>query len=425
MNKSEQEEFFGPREKFSLRPMFINALIIFVTLIASLFIWNLFFKNQFKAQADAVIVNAPQNNAASDWKIYASDQFKFSFKYPDDWQLKELKTVVSLQNVTFVRENTNLFRLTVFENLAKLDSQQLNPISLKDYLDKYAAISTPLYKNISSDKIGNAAGFKVTMPKESGGGTAYLAQITNGQIVTFRFFENTVSETEILSIMASVKFSASLAQTKLKTYTFKDLKFEFKYPETWQDIWMSEIIQDTTKGNHGKAYSSLYKTGSTTPIYFESDKFFGFKIYSIDYNGSPFGAVGPRKVDLNWTKEQFVENMKLPFDVLGYKKLGNNGVLVLDYASYECNPIFNANVYIPTSNINYPNLMINFNLGNIAVSQTVKDYLAIQSAAGKDTCNTKKPFQLIADKIVAGTYSTKMETQVKMAQQIADSFKNL
>lgn len=432
MNKAEQEEFFGPKQKFSIQPRLALIIIAIIFVVAGFFIWNNFFKNKIKTQASATILNVPQEEIIANWKTYLNQQYKLSFKYPKEWTSKEQVNANALMSVVFVKtvtgeiDKSKFFRATIFSDINKLDSKNLKPASLKDYLDKYSLIGDPLYKNVTPQKIGNMNGYKVDMgPNQSGDGVAFFTEISNGQILTFRFFSGSLTDSEIQSLIASVKVTAVLAQIQTKTFSFKDLKFEFQYPKTWQDIWMSEIVQDSSKGNRGKAYSSLYKAGSTKAVYFDPDSFFGFKTYSVDYNGAPYAAVGPKKVDLTWTKEQFVENLKPSFDVLGYQKLGKNGVLVLDYATYECNPIFNANVYIPTENQTYPNLLINLNMGNVVFDQTVRDYVAIQAKAGKSTCDTKKPFQLIADKILAGTYSSKMKSQIEIAKQIADSFKNL
>ena len=432
MNKVEQEEFFGPKEKFSIQPRLALIVIGVLLVVIGFFIWNNFNKDKTKTQASTAILNVPQEEIVANWKTYLNQKYKLSFKYPKDWTNKEqvnadaLMSVVFVKNVTGQIDKSKFFRVSIFENINKLDSKNLKPVSLKDYLDKYSLLADPLYRNITVQKIGNMNGYKAEMgPNQSGDGVAYFTQVANGQILTFRFFDGSLTDSEIQSLIASVKITAVLAQVQTKTFSFKDLKFEFLYPKSWQDIWMSEIVLDTSKGNRGKVYSSLYRAGNTKAVYFDPDSFFGFKTYSVDYNGAPFGAVGPKKVDLSWTKEQFVENLKPSFDVLGYQKFGKNGVLVLDYVTYECNPIFNANVYIPTENEIYPNLLINLNMGNVIFDQTVRDYVAIQAKAGKSTCDTKKPFQLIADKILAGTYSTKMKTQIETAQQIADSFKNL
>jgi hypothetical protein len=432
MNKSEQEEFFGPKDRMSIGPRLIIGLVVVVLIIASFFFGNNYYKNKLKTQASATIVNIPQEQIVASWKTYLNQKYKLSFKYPKEWTSTEqvakntLLSVVFVKTVTGSVDKSNFFRATIFSGLDKLDSNGLKPASLKDYLDKYSLIKDPLYKNVAPVKIGNMNGYKVEMgPNQSGDGVAYFTQISNGQILTFRFFTNSLTESEIISLISTVKMTAVLTQIQTKTFSNKDLKFEFLYPKTWQDVLMSEITQDTASGGRGKAYSSLYKSGSTKSIYYDPDSFFGFKTYSIDYNSAPYAAVGPKKVDLSWTKEQFVQNLRPSFDVLGYQKLGKNGILVLDYATYECNPIFNANVYIPTTNVNYPNLLISLNMSNVVLDQTVRDYIAIQAKAGKSTCDTKKPFQLIADKILAGTYSTKMKTQLEIAQQIADSFKNL
>lgn len=432
MNKSEQEEFFGPKDKMSFRPRLIIGLVVGILIIGSFFIGNSYYKNKLKAQASTVIVNIPQEEIVVNWKTYLNQKYKLSFKYPKEWTSSEqvakntLLSVVFVKTVTGVVDKSNFFRTTIFSSIDKLDSNGLKPASLKDYLDKYSLIKDPLYKNITALKIGNMNGYKVEMgPNQSGNGVAYFTQISNGQILTFRFFANSLTDSEIAALISTVKMTAVLTQIQTKTFSYKVLKFEFQYPKSWQDVWINEITQDTAAGSHGKAYSTLYKPGSTKSIYYDPDSFFGFKTYSVDYNSAPYAVIGPKKVDLNWTKEQFVENLKPPFDVLGYQRLGKNGVLVLDYATYECNPIFNANVYIPTENINYPNLLINLNMSNVVLDQTVRDYVAIQAKAGKSTCDTKKPFQLIADKILAGTYSNKMKNQIEITKQIADSFKNL
>lgn len=421
---NEQEEFFGPDEKPLVNPRLAIILVGIFLLVCGFGFWKLSYKNVVKADASSVIVNVPTAENVSDWQNYTSSKFKFSFSYPTGWEKEEQINNASLLNLAFSEKSAPVFRVKIFENLSKMDSKNLNLLSVKDYLDKYSTDSSFVYKDISETKIDKLDAYKASLGAVgSSGDTVYLVRLPNNQIVTFRFFAG-VSETEIQGIIKSIKFD-STNMSLVKTYSNSDLKFSFDYPKVWKEIEINQLPNDDKVKNLGTAYSSLYNKDVAGPVYFDTDSFFSFKVYSNDYNGFPFAVVGVQKVDANWTKEQFVENMKLPNEILGYKKIGNNGVLVLDYASYSCNQSFTVNIFVPTTNPSYPDLIINLNLGNLALSQTVQDYVAIATKNKKDTCNPQEAYQLIADKIIANTYSDDMTIKLKTAEAIVNSFKNL
>ena len=95
------------------------------------------------------------------------------------------------------------------------------------------------------------------------------------------------------------------------------------------------------------------------------------------------------------------------------------------HSDYECYTSFTATIYVPTNNPDFPNLLINIDMLTVASDPTIKQYLDLQEKSNGDICNSTEPYQKITDKILAGTYSDKIQYRIENARKIADSFKNL
>jgi hypothetical protein len=247
----------------------------------------------------------------------------------------------------------------------------------------------------------------------------------NGFLFEFAENNNRLLLSEILANINFDKVSNPIVATQLKTYTDNQHKIQFQYPGTWKDIVLNPITFTPSDYDKGKGFSSSFKDGSTEVLTYDPDAAFSFSIYSKDYARFPFGAVSPAKVDLTWKRQDFIDNMKFPVNILGYKQLGKNALLVLSHSDYECSASFGADVYVPTNNPDFPNFIISINLLSTASDPIIKEYLDKQQQDGKDLCNTEEPYQAIADKIIADTYNDKIKAEIEMARKIADSFKNL
>lgn len=156
-------------------------------------------------------------DVTADWKTYTNSTYGFSFKYPTDWTLETLQyadllVYIGLNQAGYVRKEgtdmPNNVNFSLYESIAKLDSKQLNPSSLKDYLDKYAALSDPFYKNILPQKIGSINGYVADAgPNQFGGGRYYFAELPNKQIIKFWLFDEKKDQLTMDSILSTFQFT--------------------------------------------------------------------------------------------------------------------------------------------------------------------------------------------------------------------------
>ncbi len=422
-----EEDFFGPKPKQSNRRLFTVVLIFIILIFAGLAYFT-FSKNQIKTQASAVIVNLPQADNTADWKTYANDKYGYSIKYPNNWYVFDKDpTEVKIQpdqELTADELQTQGTDLTYLKAI-NIEVKDSGTQTLADLIT--AAYPTYIYTK-EAVQIDGQDGFKVkTGCLANDCARTDIFVIFNNRL--YRFKQNQSLDSDVFDKMVStIKLTQTIQSSisnlvDLKTYTNQDLKFEFKYPALWQDLAFYPVEKDQlTKGN---AFTSLYQENSTQPVYYDPDNLYSFSIYSKDFDNHIITTPSAEKVDLTWDKQTFIDHIKPQDTVMGYQVLGKNAVLVITHSDRECFPNFQITVYVPTNNPNYPNLMVNINTADIDKDQTVVDYLHFQSAGGKSVCDTTLPYQDIADKIINGTYSVKMKTEIQTIQDLADSFKNL
>jgi hypothetical protein len=245
----------------------------------------------------------------------------------------------------------------------------------------------------------------------------HLKQNTNLSLVSFNEMVGTFS----FGQSAAAAVVKTLPQAKI--YLNKDLGFEFNYPVSWKDVILNQIDQNSL--NKGSGFSSLYQAGSVEPVYFDPDNMLSFNVYSADFNNGTLTLPVAQQVNPNWSKDDFVKNTKPQDWITGYKKLGSSALLVLTHADHACFPDFKINIYVPTNNLTYPNLVINLDTTDVDKDQTISDYLHMQGAQNLSICDTTVPYEELSNKILNNTYSGKMTAAINAATQIANSFKNL
>lgn len=158
----------------------------------------------------------PKDETA-DWKTYTNQTYGISFKYPADWTIKERSdwpnAILALGiNAAGYEpkpdmDMPNSARFQLYENVSKLDNQNLAPSSLKDYLDKYSALSDPIYKNVKNKKIGKLEGYSGEAgPNQFGGGIYYFAELSNKQVASFWLFNEKADLATMDKILSTFKF---------------------------------------------------------------------------------------------------------------------------------------------------------------------------------------------------------------------------
>lgn len=229
----------------------------------------------------------------------------------------------------------------------------------------------------------------------------------------------TSQETESIKQSVSINYDGN---TNWQLYENKDLGVAFYYPGTWNKITLSQMGKLMDDKGTGYTSQGQYRPNTDfTPTYPDPDQVFTFNVYSKDFTSFPVGALSPVPVNLFWTKEQFISNMNLSFDVLGYKKLGEKAILTVEHSDYECSATLAIRIYIPTTNINYPNLIITLSPNDFYNDPSVLAWQNKQQSKSLDACDTKVIYQTITDKIIAGTYSDKISAYISTASKIANS----
>ena len=424
------EDFFGPQPKPQVRPSLLIMLGLVILIVAGFFAWFSFNKNQTKASASAIVVNLPQPDSMADWKNFTNDKYAYSLKYPNDWFLYDIDPAkVDIQPQA---------RLSVNEAKAAndLSFQTAFYIEVVENVDNknVADLVKIIYPDLPPEKvkseqvqIAGVSGYQITTTCDNYDcGNKEFLVINNGNLYHIKQ-NQALDAADFEKIFSNFKFTKISVVTstlaKTKTYTNADLKFSFDYPAAWQDIVFYPVEKDAlTKGS---AFTTLYTAGASQPTFYDPDNIFSFSIYSNDFNNNIVSAPSPMKIDSNWTKDDFLANIKPDSWIEGYNKLGKNGLLVISHADRQCFPDYQINIYVPTNNPNFSNLIINLDTSDINKDQTIVDFMHFQSAGGQSVCNTRLPYQDITDKIMAGTYSVKMKAELDTAQKIADSFQNI
>lgn len=173
-----------------------------------------------KSLADVQATTSTPTTTTADptasWKTYTNSTYGINFKYPKDWTVKEgsldgTPIYLGLNEAGYTpkpdTDQPNSANFYLYSSISKLDTQKLSATSLNDYLNKYSALSDPVYKNKTSQKIGSLSGYTVDAgPNQFGGGKYYFAELSNKQIVKFWLFNETNSGT-MSTILSTFQFT--------------------------------------------------------------------------------------------------------------------------------------------------------------------------------------------------------------------------
>jgi len=411
-----EEGFFGPEQSKPVRKWLIWTLVLIVAIFIVFLTVVSLRQNRVKADSVGMIVNVPNENNVADWQIYNNQKYNYSLKYMNNWFVLDsdpAKVYIQPQN----DQNVHIAALTIEVK------DGFGTGSIDDVVKAF-------YPNTQYQKteimIGSDKAYKIkTSCASSDCGLEERFILKDGKV--YHLKQNINLKTDKFNAMlGTFKINpvvvASVLPVKQKTFINKELGFEFTYPGSWQDIVLTPIEKNAI--NKGSAFSSLYRSDSSQPVFFDPDNVFGFNIYSADFANGVLALPVGQKVNLAWAKEDFLANMKPKDWVTGYEKLGNNALLVVTHADHACYPDFEINIYVPTNNAIYPNLIINLETSEIDRDQSILDYLHFQASVNQDVCSTREPYQEISDKIIKGTYSGKIKAELDTAQKIADSFKS-
>jgi len=418
------EEFYIPESK----PVKIPWLWVSFGIVAlgalSFFTWRYYVaKNPPLVEKKFVIVNAAEEDKSDQWKTYESLKYGFSVKVPASF------STVNLTDCTLKKTiDENADSLILGNTCQEYITFSASKSTVDDWMQLQKNTSGWAIKDINIGQDANLAAKSIIFSKDNSFEKLNSLYIFNNNDYLFLFGEagNHLLLAEMMNNINFDKISDPIVLNKPKKFISNQLKFEFEYPGNWKDIVMRQIKFEPTVYDKGIAYSSSYKRTSQEPITYDPEGVYDFSIYSKDYARFPFpSSLNPQKVDLNWTKEEFVNKMMPPGNVLAVTKAGANGLLVLTQNDYECSSSFGATIYIPMNNPDFPNFLININMLTVATDPLIKEYQDAQEKNGGDMCNTLEPYQKIADKILANEYSTKIQYRIETARKIADSFKNL
>lgn len=158
-------------------------------------------------------------DATADWKTYTNDTYGFSFKYPKDWTAdKGVNAQNELLSVGLIlttdkdkltdTDNPGLAQVHIFSKIKDLDTQNQNPTSIKDYLDKYAKLADPVYIGVTAKTIGGLSGYEAKMgPNQFGGGSVYFVTLNDGKILELRTFNTGITTDQIKNILSTFTFT--------------------------------------------------------------------------------------------------------------------------------------------------------------------------------------------------------------------------
>jgi len=203
------------------------TLIIVVLAGAGYFSWY-YFMGPGKKVATTTTTTPTVVDETAGWQTYTNTTYTFSFKYPKDWTAKEVTSTSALLDVNLSKgttaqegtDNPGVASVSVYESLSKLDTQTLNPTSLKDYLDKYAALTDPVYLTVATQKIGSLSGYSAKMgPNQFGGGSIYFAVMPNNKIISIRTYSTGATQSDITNMLGSFKFTTATATTSTTSAT--------------------------------------------------------------------------------------------------------------------------------------------------------------------------------------------------------------
>lgn len=418
------EEFYIPKEKSPKIPWVWVAFGVVAFSGLAFLGWRYYVaKNPPLLESKAVIVNAAEEDMSDEWKTYENIKYGFTIKIPSTY------SSLSRSDCTIQKTiDENATSLLLGSNCDEIIDLNISASTVDNWLRAHQNTAGWAMKDVNIGQSGNLAAKSIIFSKDNpfqNFSSIYIFE-NNGFLFELAETGNRLLLSEIASNINFDSISDPVVANKMKKFTSKQLKFEFEYPGTWKDIVMRKIIFEPSVYDKGVAYSSSYKENASEPITYDPERAYDFSVYSKDYARFPFPSpLNPQKVELNWTKEDFVKYMKPPADVLGVAQSGTNGLLVLMHNDYECSPSFTATIYIPVNHLDFPNFLINIDMLSVASDPIIKEYQDLQEKKGNDLCNTTEPYQKITDKILTNTYSDKIQYRIENARKIADSFKNL
>lgn len=170
------------------------ASIIYVIIIIALLAVAGFFGYKYYSKSQTPISNS-QNFETAGWKTYTNEKFKYSLKYPNDWQVWEANPILGL---------VILFPSSKSEELRNKTISTTDEITLGILDEKYIDKAQTQEININNQKwfFKNYSG-----PFDGGteNGLEYFAQISDGEYISIATGQ---SKKVILSqILSTFKFT--------------------------------------------------------------------------------------------------------------------------------------------------------------------------------------------------------------------------
>ena len=207
------------------------------------------------------------------------------------------------------------------------------------------------------------------------------------------------------------------------TYKNEEIGIELKHPKGIFVVEKEEFL-----GNPKFQYVGYFNyppQEGETIMPFNFSKFFSpLKIYfySADFKPSRGFTYNKKPIDVNWTLEEFVENMNIPFNenfsIPFIKKLDDKSLLLIHCICLEGSSFPDIYVLSPL-NERYPNLVIDIFLSK------EEDELLSGFFKREEELNFKEECEKFAQRVFNGMISSGLKNKIKIAQMIANSVKVL
>lgn len=136
--------------------------------------------------------------ATTSQKAYESTNLGFCFTYPEAWTMTDGKGADGDKRVWYVSLTDKVVpnsdypgqvSVNVHAKLADVDFQKTGATTLKDFLDKSAALTDPLYKDVKETTVDGKAGYVAQASTGMlSGGTYYFIELTDKKIVEIAVF---------------------------------------------------------------------------------------------------------------------------------------------------------------------------------------------------------------------------------------------
>jgi hypothetical protein len=151
-------------------------------------------------------------SATTGHKVYETTNYGFCFAYPAAWTVTGAQgeggsswRVSVTDKVVADSDYPGQMRFDSFKDVKSLDVTNVGATSLKDYLDKAAALADPIYKNVKTTTINGKAGYVADAgPNQFGGGKFYFVNLSDSSIVKIRVYTDS---TDTAAVLASVKLT--------------------------------------------------------------------------------------------------------------------------------------------------------------------------------------------------------------------------